>query len=396
MKVERIAAARLFLANHRPYLSVALWSLMPKPIEGMGTFAVDKYWRLYYDPQLDWDVQTTAAVLYHEVFHLLRDHAGRASESRDPIIWNLAGDCEINDDIREEGFWNLPENCVYPDTFGLEDGKLAEYYYEQLIKNAVFVQVEGPAPGAGQCGSAAGGPRRPWEEYDGSDKKIGQAEGRLIARKVAEDIRHHRERGTVPAGWARWAEEFLNPKVDWRRELRALIFNSVADVVGKVDYTYRRPSRRQSAFSDVVIPSMTEPMVKVAVIIDTSGSMNQEDLNAALTEVKGILDATGAREGVTVLSVDAAVHSVQRVFSARQVKLAGGGGTDMRVGFDEVARLRPRPNVLVVLSDFYTPWPDSPPKGLSKVIGVCINSDIEPTNVPSWLKVVKVDTRGEG
>lgn len=391
MKIERIAAARLLLANRRPYLSVALWSLLPVPIQKMGTFAVDKYWRLYYDPELDWDVQTTASALYHETFHLLRDHPGRQHDSMDGTVWNVAADCEINDDIEEEQSWSLPQNCVYPSTFNLPEGQLAEWYYEQLIKNAIQISVsgEGPSVGAGRCGSCAGGPKEPWEKGDSAgEKRVGQAEGKLIARRVAEEIARHKDRGDIPGGWVRWAEAILNPQVDWRRELRALIFNAIADVIGKVDYTYRRPSRRQSVIGDVVLPSMTEPVVKVAVVVDTSGSMSEEDLNKALAEVKGILTVTGVRDGVTVLSVDAAVHSVQKVFSLNQIKLAGGGGTDMGIGIAEASNLRPAPNIIVVLTDGYTPWPEQAPR--QKVIVGIIGEDGATSEVPGWAKTVRI------
>ena len=68
-----------------------------------------------------------------------------------------------------------------------------------------------------------------------------------------------------------------------------------------------------------------------------------------------------AAQGVTVLSCDAAVHTVARVRRARDVRLGGGGGTDMRVGLAAAAELRPRPDLVVVLTDGYTPWPERPP-----------------------------------
>jgi predicted metal-dependent peptidase len=91
----------------------------------------------------------------------------------------------------------------------------------------------------------------------------------------------------------------------------------------------------------------------VAVILDTSGSMDDKNVSQALAELKGVLKAIGATS-VTVLVVDAAVHTVQRVFDPRQVKLVGGGGTDMRVGIDAALKLRPRPHVIIVLTDGLT------------------------------------------
>ena len=108
------------------------------------------------------------------------------------------------------------------------------------------------------------------------------------------------------------------------------------DGTGAVDYTYRRPARRQSVFPDVVQPTLRAPLPRIAVVVDTSGSMSDKMLSQALGEIKGMLQATGLN-GVTVLPCDAQVHSVQTVFAAHQVRLQGGGGTDMGAGLARAA-----------------------------------------------------------
>ena len=81
-----------------------------------------------------WDSATVAAVLLHEVGHLLRDHAGRAANLPTPrhqLAWNLAGDAEINDDLITAGV-PLPEGCVTPAALGCPDGDLAETETREL------------------------------------------------------------------------------------------------------------------------------------------------------------------------------------------------------------------------------------------------------------------------
>ncbi|MEU7581528.1 MoxR family ATPase [Streptomyces sp. NPDC041068] len=41
--------------------------------------------------------------------------------------------------------------------------------------------------------------------------------------------------------------------------------------------------------------------------------------------------------------------------------VVGGGGTDLRTGFAKALRTRPRPDVVVALTDGQTPWPDTRP-----------------------------------
>ena len=74
------------------------------------------------------------------------------------------------------------------------------------------------------------------------------------------------------------------------------------------------------------------------------------------------------------------------------VVLAGGGGTDMGVGIRAAARLRPRPQVVVVLTDGGTPWPASPPPGISVVVGLIgrHNRDVR-GSVPHWARAVVIE-----
>jgi predicted metal-dependent peptidase len=88
---------------------------------------------------------------------------------------------------------------------------------------------------------------------------------------------------------------------------------------------------------------------------------------------------------VEVLAVDADVQGSSRVTRAARARLAGGGGTDMRVGVTAALSRRPRPDVIVVLTDGWTPWPDSPPAGVVVIAGLLGRSVAELPPTPSWL-----------
>jgi hypothetical protein len=119
---EKLQAARLRLLTERPYLATALYSLVPVERRGLGTLAVDKWWRLYFDPEAvtTWDVRELAGVLYHEVTHLLRAHHERF-EHADRETANVAADIEINDDIRERGC-GCPTGRCTPRRLGFRRG----------------------------------------------------------------------------------------------------------------------------------------------------------------------------------------------------------------------------------------------------------------------------------
>jgi predicted metal-dependent peptidase len=227
---------------------------------------------------------------------------------------------------------------------------------------------------------------RPWDAAGGP--LLAPSQARLLARQVAQDcIRHGREAGNVPAGLLRWAEEILEPAVDWRKALAAELRRAVADTAGAVDYSYRRPSRRASVAGSVVLPALRRPVPQIAVVCDTSGSMSEDLLAAALAEVEGLLRAVGMARQLRVLACDTAVGPVRRVSSARSVELVGGGGTDMGAGIEAAGQLRPRPSITVVLTDGFTPWPDEPPRGMRVVVGLL--GDDAP-DAPDWARAVRV------
>jgi predicted metal-dependent peptidase len=101
-----------------------------------------------------------------------------------------------------------------------------------------------------------------------------------------------------------------------------------------------------------------------------------------------VLREVGVRGNrVTVLACDADVHAVSRVTSADQVELGGGGGTDMRVGIAAALARRDRPDVVVVLTDGMTPWPDREPSGCRVVAALIGPYAPEP---PGWAETVRV------
>ena len=112
-----LQAARVRASYQRAYFAPALFSLIPVKTDQIASMAVDKHWRLYYNDE--WlaahSVEENAAVLIHEVSHLLRDHEARrqAAAAKNTTLWNTAADCEINDDLVAEGL-PLPSDPRYP------------------------------------------------------------------------------------------------------------------------------------------------------------------------------------------------------------------------------------------------------------------------------------------
>lgn len=402
---DNFQAARVMLSQQRPYISAALYRVVPVAKAGLGTMAVDAWWRLYFDPTCDWTVPVIANVMYHEVAHLLRDHAGRAKvlnvEPCNHDAWNLCADAEINDDIIAEGRNDWPFEPVTPKAMGQPNGLTAEEYYGKLPQQGVPMAGGAPKPGSGKCGGAAGapmdhedGPPFGHEDANGNKGKVdaprglGEVEADMVRAQVAQDVlQHAKTRGDAPSWIMQWAEATLHPKVDWRRVLAGEVRQALADAAGAVNFTYQRPSRRQ--VPGVILPAMRRPVPNLAVVVDTSGSMGQEALSTVLGEVNGILKAAGAQDGVDCIVCDADVKSAARVFKAEQIKLTGGGGTDMRVGIEAAMRRQIKPHAIIVLTDGYTPWPAQPLP--VRVIAAVVGGSVK--DLPDWIKGVEVDTQ---
>jgi predicted metal-dependent peptidase len=391
----KVAAARVFAAARYPYLASALFAADVGAAEGSGTVAIDQGWLVHADP----DVLETLAVddlgrlLVHLVSHALRAHADRAERAGvagtegDPVAWNRASDAEVNDDLARNAMVP-PCAAEMPADLGAEEGRLAEHYYALARQGGR----------RWDCGSGCDGIERPWDGREGAGGLNGR-DAEYLRLGVAAELQRCEglEPGTVPAGWLRWAERMLPSRTDWRRVLAAEVQTGVVRASGMVDYSYRRPSRRSESAPSVILPTLDRPVPDVAIVCDTSGSMTGDLLARALSEVEAILLRVGLRgTQVRVLTCDAQVHSVKKVSRASQISLLGGGGTDMGAGITQALGLKPRPSVVVVLTDGFTPWPLEAPRGAKVVVGL-LEAGRTPIGwmpsappPPPWAKVVRI------
>ena len=406
----RIMAARVIAQQRWPYVSNLLFNfkLVEVPHGELPTMAVDSGWRLYYSPDfvLGEAPEALATVLLHETLHCLHDHADRFETLKRPYsehtIWNCAGDAAINA-VLDEAY--MPWPSVTPvryanlTHYGVTEAMTTEAAFFAILDHQRdhpedFTYVT-------DCGSISGGVARGYELPAKSDQAPSMRSDQqdIIRDRVAHDVLvHSRDRGSVPAGLLRWAQDLLNPRIDWREALAGRMRKDLASVAGRRDYTYSRPSRRHEAMrlagSPAILPAMRQPAPpRVACVIDTSGSIGQEELRGFLGEVVGITRAVGVAGGVTVIPCDAEAYAPQKVRrqgDVDSVRLEGGGGTDMGAGIAAAEELGPRPHIVVIFTDGYTPWPEKPPRRIDSVI-VVLSDPATQTEVPQWATVVTLD-----
>ncbi|MDT4916823.1 MAG: hypothetical protein QOH89_1523 [Pseudonocardiales bacterium] len=402
---DRLAAAKLWLISRAglgadaprdlPYLAHALYALVPVPSTSVARISCDEYWRVYVNSS--WlsgaSTREIAAELVHVTWHLLHDHAGRARDigvsSSTAREWKRATDLAISHMLRPDGL--LPDGFASPADVHLPGGLSAEEYYSVILDEPPEPSSGAGAPERG-CGSGCDGLIRSWELPPGLDAaQVDYADASQLRRLVAIAYREHiTGRGDTPGDAWRWTKDILEPTIPWAPLLAAAVRRAVAWTNGNTHYTYARRSRRQAALPDFVLPGTRRPVPNVAVVVDTSGSIDDTLLSRALGEVDGALAGLGVSDAsVTVLACDAAVQTVARIRNVRESNLAGGGGTDMRVGLAAASDLRPRPDLIVVFTDGYTPWPEQPPAGSAVIAGILGRKEHALPPTPVWARRIE-------
>ena len=406
----RVMAARIVAQARWPYLSTLLFNLKIVESSQLPTLAVDDGWRMYYSPDfvMEQTAEALATMVLHEALHCVNQHGPRfraLSQSRHlHVTWNFAGDVGINHvldraqmpwgDFEPLRFTHLSKFDVNPE-MGTEKifFTIVEYYDQHPEEVDQF----------SDCGSIIGGEARDYEisRGDSDNPAIKSDQQDVIRDQVAQEILKHayaKGIGSIPGELLRWAQELLEPTIDWRKALAGAFRTSLATVLGRRDYVYTRPSRRQSAMRignhEIILPSMRKPAPPaIAIIVDTSGSIGNDEITLFLSEVDGIVKANGISQGVTVIPCDADIGEIQKLRSRGAItslKLTGGGGTDMGVGIAAAGKLRPTPKIVIVLTDGFTPWPTSLPKGVETLI-VCLTAEESLSTTPNWAKTILIE-----
>lgn len=285
-------------------------------------------------------------VVCHEIGHAIYLHMARAKEYEsiglhgkpfNPRKWNVAGDYVINDMLTQCGI-KLPSGALLDRRFTCDMS--AEDVYAQL----------------------------PDDDRDSSDVHV-PASGKQpssieMQRAVQTAAESAKAQGKLPGVLKRFADELVHPQVTWQERLRHCVSRAIA----RDGTTWVKPHRRRLLTQGVYLPAMTGfGAGDLVVVVDTSGSIGQRELNVFFSEVDEILSACNP-ESVVVLGCDAEVNSVHEVEAGQSllesdIKLGGGGGTDFRPPFEWVREhfTGDPPAALIYFTDMMGPFPEHAP-----------------------------------
>uniref|UniRef100_A0A6M3JPX6 Metal-dependent peptidase n=1 Tax=viral metagenome TaxID=1070528 RepID=A0A6M3JPX6_9ZZZZ len=290
--------------------------------------------------------------LIHEALHLVFLHDIRRNW-RDFIKFNEACDYAINLMLVEMKF-QLPPN-------GLCDAR-----FNNMTADAIYNLLPDPPPdyqlgwgevrdqpGADGKSPASAGER----QFQEQQRKMDIEKARQTAKRA----------GKMPAGMERLIDDILEPKLDWKTVLRRFISTNARN-----DYAWYPPNRR-FIHRGLYLPSLrSNEIEKIALAIDTSGSLSREELAQFNGELNAILEEVDTT--IVVMYCDSKLYGKHQendyepdIFRREDLPLLlemrGGGGTSFRPPFEYLESVNDVPTCFIYLTDMWChDFPDPAPE----------------------------------
>lgn len=344
-------------------------------------------------------------LIMHELAHVVFMHHLRRKQ-REPFIWNMAADYVINWMLIEHDNLKMPEGVLHDSEYADDSAEIA---YEKLIK-----QYPPPPPCGGigdpdkPCNGGQGGqpdPNAPegqgWGDIrdgineDGTpmtDDQKKEAEQELAVR-VRQAINTARKQGKMPGSLREKFERLLEPQYDWRSKLNEFLAERFP-----VDFSWSTPNTRRMT-PETIFPGRDGiQYARVAIAIDTSGSVTIEEIQTMCSEVMHCMEcyeSNGQGMEIEVIYCDTEVHHHETLSSGDkpyQDAKGGGGGTDFQPVMEYIPELEEEPACLIYMTDGGCSNFGKDPgiEVLWMLVGNYINEDFK----PPFGKVTKMQIKG--
>jgi predicted metal-dependent peptidase len=296
----------------------------------------------------------------HEICHAVFDHFGRLG-SRIPMLANIAQDYAVNQILVDERigekitevqicydakYRGLAWEEIYDELFEKSEKIPMEQLLAQLgdLLDEHIKEEEGAGSGGGdKTKDGKGKPSLTKEEAEQIRDEIKNA---MIQSAAAAGA------GKVPAGIQRLIKNWTEPKMDWRQ----LVQQEIQSIV-RNDYSFQRVNRK-SMHSGAILPGMKEATtIDVAISIDMSGSIGDEDATAFLSEIKGIMDQYEDFR-INLWCFDTEIYNWKQIthdeaHELEEYEPQGGGGTDFEVNWRFMEENGIQPKKFIMFTDGY-------------------------------------------
>ena len=378
----KLSAACTRLILDRPFLGALVLRMPMKPADPKwcATIGTDAR-HLYYNPDYidSLSLEQTQFALAHEALHCALSHFARR-EHRNAQRWDVACDLAINPILIKEGMTAVP-GALY--NIGYE-GMMAEEIYPLVKENneeqthdqhlygkenkSTQQQQEGSdsqphEQDSDSQQSAGGGNGGEGEEQAAAEPdSLSDAEKEQLSiqwrQRMAGAAQQAMQAGKLAGSLRKLVDHLLQPQLPWRMLLARYMTASSRD-----DYSYMRPSRREG---DAIFPSLRSAQTDIVVVLDTSGSIKQAEMQEFVSEIDAIKGQVRAR--ITLHACDAALSKeVPWVFEPWEEfelpgNMRGGGGTRFTPVFEQLDEQGDSPDLLLYFTDAEGEFPKLEPR----------------------------------
>lgn len=405
--VKRIQRVRLKLLKEQPFYAMLLMHMKFSLDLMTGTAYTDGE-RVAFNPDFlkNLSDRNLEFVMMHEILHVALQHVFRTPVDWDQDMANKAADIIVNSNIlhsvnNDISFITLPgyETAMYKTPKG-DEGYL--YSLEEVYK-MIMANPNGGSGDDQKEGDEFGKINDKTKEngfddhsfWQGDDEDNTESQTWLNRMIDATDVVTQMKQlysgnhsvGSVPIGVERMVREYREPQTDWRTILHDFIQEEIND------YSFSPPDRRFDD-SPFFLPDFNEKIDKVENIlfmIDTSGSMSDEMITQAYSEIKGGIDQFNGLLKGWLGFFDAAVYEAKPFDSIEEFEIirpVGGGGTSFLPIFKYVKeKMEDEPLAsIIILTDGYAPFPNEEASKGIPVLWLINNDDV----TPPWGKIARI------
>lgn len=370
---DLVSATRIRLRRHSPFFAALALFVDVRFTEEVPIAATDGR-LLFFHPEGYGDLKPAErdAVFLHELLHAALLHPSRRGV-RDPELFNIAADIVVNGMVAAEESVALPKGAI-------RDTRLehlsVEEIYELLQKKAKAKLPSLPLADLLKPGSMGSGTEQ--EEGEEGDNGEGKEGGDGSSHDPAGELHELHDRsaleahwkqaiqqarvlassqgqGSLPAGMQRHLGEIADPQIDWRSQLWRYLVRTPTDFSG---------FDRRFLHRGLYLDHLEGESVQVFVCIDTSGSIDDEQMSLFIGEVSGILSSYPMLD-CRLWYADADCYGPYPISVIRKIpRPEGGGGTDFRPFFQAAmeAWSGDQEAICVYLTDGYGDFPEEAPQ----------------------------------
>ncbi len=411
---------RLRLMLDYPFFGSLALTLEHKENINIGTCCTDGK-TLQYNPEFIAGLTPNEKLfLYlHEICHIILGHSVRRN-SRDPKLWNIAGDHAVNLLLRESvdlpqpqgalcntDYANLSSEEIYtklndefpedvrnepppppeeenPDGETTSNPQNSEVDGETIYpedepplpfdESVVPSESETPQPGSEEAGESDANNQESetpdseranrierYRDMVGAMERFGMVEDVSEESGLTEsDIQSttslidrmlNNSDGQAPEPIRRLVRQFVSTKIPWQDLLARFIHRSCEQ-----KYNWTKPNRRYTSTTNVMLPSFeSQNELSIAIIIDTSGSINDELLALFMSELSSLMSSVEYSK-IHMVSCSHRVFEPQSFDKGDQLlyQPTGEGETRFAPAFEHIKTIDPAPACIIYFTDLFS------------------------------------------